>query len=85
METHWPYTYDEQVMNTEEWQTFINLYDMMNKFNLKNCPNSCEATLNLIAEFLKENINNWPLVNECLNYLWDMPWDWMKYLVLHLL
>jgi len=83
--TDWPYTFDEQVMNTEEWQMFINLYQAMNKFNLLNQPKSCEAVLDSMAIFLRENINNWPLVNECINYLSDMPWDWMKYLVLHLL
>ena len=84
-ETFWPYYFNEEVMNTEWWKFFINLYELLEKANLLNKTDTCISILQSMADFLQECVEDWQdeLANECVEYLSEMPGDWMKKLVLY--
>lgn len=86
-ETFWPYTYDDKVMDTEWWKFFINLYELLNTANLMNKSDTCVSILQSMADFLKECVDDWQdeLVWECVNYLSDMPGEWINKLLLSLI
>lgn len=82
---YWPYNFDEEVMDTEWWKFFISLYQMLNTANLLNKTDTCISILQAMADFLQECVadSQEELANECVEYLSEMPGDWMKKLVLY--
>ena len=58
---------------------------MLNTANLLNKTETCTSILQAMADFLQECVadSQEELANECVEYLSEMPGDWMKKLVLY--
>ena len=85
METFWPYYYNEERLMTKEWQRFLDIYDTLCEFYNEENEDMCETTIHLMALFLKDNKDKPQFIKECIEYLSEMPWDWLARLLIHII
>ena len=82
--TTWPYHFNDEVMSTQLWEQFIQMYKLADAFYLAEQETLLEVQLEAMYQFLKayKDTQFTTLVDECIQYLEDMPgWRTQKLLV----